>query len=234
MRTENRKMPVDMRDSESCWRRIGVEGDRSCPRLAQSVHCRNCPVFSAAGQELLQCETPPEYLDYSTRQLANVEEGAATETFSLLIFRVGSEWLSLDARTIVEVVDPRPIHRIPHRTNRLLLGLANIRGELHLCLSLRELLDIDPTKSDATSGYASPMRSRQRLLVAEHGQERWVFPVDEVEGVHHVPAGAMESLPHTVQKSPRYYSQAIFSHDNKRVGMLSVSRLFQALQRTVQ
>jgi chemotaxis-related protein WspD len=61
-----------------------------------------------------------------------------------------------------------------------------------------------------------------------------VFPVDEVEGVHRVPAGAMENLPHTVQRSPSYYSQALFSHGDKRVGMLSVPRLFQALEGTVR
>lgn len=228
MHTDRDQIAEAVGIANACWRRIGVEGDRSCPRLAAAVHCRNCPVFSTAGAQLFDRAAPPEYLDESTRMLAESEEAAATETCSLLLFRIGPEWLALEARRVVEVVEPRAIHSVPHRTDRLLLGLANIRGELHLCMSLHELLGIDVPAADTTSSADL----RQRLLVTEHGQEHWVFPVDEVEGVHRIPTAAMEDLPHTVQRSPRYYSEAIFSHGSKRVGRLSVARLFQALERT--
>ncbi len=224
---------------DACWRRIGVDGDRSCERLNEAVHCRNCSVFSAAGQKLLQREALPDYLDERTGELAEVEEAAATETLSLLIFRVGPEWLALPASAVVEVVEPRPIHRVPHRTDRLLLGLANIRGELQLCISLAEMLGIELSaegKADSPRlpESASSNRPLPRLLVAEHGQDRWVFPVDEVEGVYRLPADAMEDLPHTVEKSPRYYSQSLFSHENKRIGLLSAARLFEALERSIR
>ena len=58
------------RPAEACWNRIGVQGDRSCPRLAEAGQCGNCPVFSEAGQRLFDREAPPEYLDEWTRQLA--------------------------------------------------------------------------------------------------------------------------------------------------------------------
>jgi chemotaxis-related protein WspD len=234
MRSEMNELNDATGVSDACWRHIGVAGDRSCPRLAQAVHCRNCEVFAAAGSQLFQREAPPGYLDSHTSELAKVEEATAAESLSLLLFRIGPEWLALDARTVVEVVEPRTIHRVPHRTDRLLLGLANIRGELHLCISLRGLLGIDSTAPDATPEFASSATPRQRLLVAEHGQDRWVFPLDEVEGVHRVSTGVMEELPHTVQRSPRYCSEALFSHGNKRVGMLSVTRLFQALEGAVR
>ena len=198
-----------------------MQGDRSCPRLPQAVHCRNCPVFSAAGQQLFEREAPPEYLDEWTRQLAEVDAATATETRRLLVFRIGPEWLALDARAVVEVVEPRRIHRVPHRTDRLLLGLANIRGELQLCISLARVAGDRLGRRSRSPSPPRPPGRRQRLLVAEQDQNRWVFPVDEVEGVHRIPAGAMENLPHTVERSPRYYSQALFSHDNKRVGVLS-------------
>jgi chemotaxis-related protein WspD len=234
MQSEMNKMIDAAGVPNACWRHIGVEGDRSCPRLAQAVHCRNCAVFSAAGEQLLQREAPPGYLDECTRELAEVEEATAAETLSLLLFRIGPEWLALDTHMVVEVVEPRSIHRVPHRTDRLLLGLANIRGELHLCISLRGLLGIDSTTPDAAPESASSAEPRPRLLVTEHGQSRWVFPVDEVEGICRVPTSTMEDLPHTVQRSPRYYSQALFSHGEMRVGMLSAPRLFQALEGTVR
>jgi chemotaxis-related protein WspD len=220
--------------SEACWNRTGVEGDRSCPKLPEAVHCRNCPDFSSAGQQLLEREATPDYLAEWTRRLAEADNTVAAETLSLLIFRIGDEWLAIDARCVIEVVETHRIHVVPHRTDRLLLGLANIRGELQLCISLHELLGVDPSDGAAPHGSASCAGPRQRLLVAEQNQNRWAFPVDEVEGVQCIPAGAMKNLPHTLEKSPRFCSQAVFSHDDKRVGLLSETRLFQALERTVR
>jgi len=45
-------LPIQEWNEEACWRRIGVSGDRSCPELAQHVHCRNCPVYAGAAQRL--------------------------------------------------------------------------------------------------------------------------------------------------------------------------------------
>ena len=81
---------------------------------------------------------------------------------------------------------------------------------------------------------AASERLQMRFLVAEHEARRWVFPVDGVDGVHRIPAAAMTNLPHTVERSPRSYSQAVFSHDGKKVGLLSETRLFQALEKTVR
>jgi chemotaxis-related protein WspD len=220
--------------AEACWSRIGVDGDRSCPKLPEAGHCRNCPEFSSAGQELLEREATPDYVAGWTRRLAEVDTTAAAETHSLLIFRIGDEWLAIDARCVVEVAEPHRIHSVPHRTDRFLLGLANIRGELQLCVSLHELLGVDSSNGAAPHGSVSGTRPRQRLIVAEQDQMRWAFPVDEVEGVEHIPADAMTNLPHTVERSPRFCSQAVFSCNDKRVGLLSASRLFQALQRTVR
>lgn len=234
MRSEVNEMSGDRTAPDTCWTRIGVQGDQSCQRLPQAVHCRNCPVFSAAGEQLFEREAPPEYLAEWTRQLAEVDEVAATETRSLLVFRIGAEWLALDVRSIVEVVEPRRIHRVPLRTDRLVLGLVNIRGELQLCISLHELLGIELAEGDSPLEPPSSAGLGERLLVAERDQNRWVFPVDGVEGVHRVSAGALTSLPHTVERNPRSYSQAVFSHGDRRVGLLSDTRLFQALEKTFQ
>ncbi len=234
IKSDANQTPVADGIGDACWRRIGVQGDRSCPRLPEVVHCHNCPVFSAAGQLLFQRDAPAEYVEEWTRRLAEPEEEAVVDSLALLVFRIGPEWLALDARRAVEVVPPRPIHRVPHRTDRLVLGMANIRGELQLCIALSELLGIDATEGESAPTTNTPTGTKQRLLVAELDQNRWVFPVDQVDGVHHVAAGAMQGLPHTVERSPRFYTQAIFSHEDKRVGLLAESRLFQALERTVR
>jgi chemotaxis-related protein WspD len=225
---------ADVDPLASCWNRIGVQGDRSCPKLAEAIHCRNCPVFSAGGERLFQREVPTDRLQEATRQLAEAEEATSRDALSLLVFRIGPEWLALEARTVVEVVETRPIHRIPHRTSRLLLGVANIRGELHLCISLDVLLDIESSGDHGVPGPALSARPRPRFLVVEDGRDRWVFPVDDVEGIQRVPAGAMEPLPHTLERSAEYYSQSLFSHEHRRIGMLSPTRLFKALERSTR
>src|ERR1700740_948398 len=119
-------LPVAVLNGQSdCWRRIGVWGDRSCPELAQVVHCHNCPVFAAAGRRFLDTPAPGAYVEeWTDRLTAPVEEGA-TDLQSVLIFRLGEEWLALRVPVLLEVTNPRPIHRIPHRVG-LLAGLVNI------------------------------------------------------------------------------------------------------------
>src|SRR5579883_797895 len=124
-----------------CWNRIGVWGDRSCPELAQVVHCRNCPVFAAAGRRFLDGPSPQGYLEEWTERLALPIEETATDVQSVLVFRLGDEWLALRVQVLVEVTTQRPIRRIPRRAG-LLAGLVNIRGELHLCVRLAQLLGI--------------------------------------------------------------------------------------------
>jgi chemotaxis-related protein WspD len=66
--------------------------------------------------------------------LAEPEARADSESTSMLVFRLGREWLALPATSLVEVTALRPLHRVPHRTSGVLEGLVNIRGQLQLCV----------------------------------------------------------------------------------------------------
>ena len=193
-----------------------MQGDRSCPGLAEAGQCGNCPVFSEAGQKLFDREATPEYLDEWTRQLAAADSTTVADSVSLLLFRIGHEWLAIEARWVVEVIPLRPIHRVPHRTNGFLLGLANIRGELQLCVSLEEVLGIEVPPTAETPVADSLVQPRPRMIVREHEQHRWAFPVAEVEGVHRISVGEMENLPYTVQRSAHYCCQALFDYEGGR------------------
>jgi chemotaxis-related protein WspD len=79
-----------------CWNQIGVAGDGTCPELEKVIHCRNCPVYSAGGRHLPEREPPEDYLREWTRALAEEkDEDKAADTLSVLIFRLGQEWLAL-------------------------------------------------------------------------------------------------------------------------------------------
>ncbi len=218
---------------DDCWNRIGVQGDRTCPRLEEVVHCVHCPVYAGAGALLFEREAPAEYVEEWTRRLAEPAPTAGVETVAVLVFRLADEWLAIPVGALAEVAPPHTIHRVPHRTDRLLLGLANIRGELQLCVSLGELLGIEG-EAIPSSGPIPAGAAARRMLVAERDGGRWVFPVDEVAGVHRVPRADLAELPSTVERSPRRYCRAIFALDGRKIGLLDEARLFEALERTVR
>src|SRR3954470_1625658 len=208
-----------------CWNQIGTSGDASCPELRTHVHCRNCPVFASAARAFFDRPAPGGYLAEWTRWLAQSEEpggheagepiaGGERDRVGVLIFRLGQEWLAFRTQTVAEVTLPRPVHRIPHRSSEVLIGLVNLRGQLQLCISLSGLLGVesalgpprspsrDPSDAKAAGAEAGGHQETGAELAAVPGtrlvvlrdrerSETWVFPAEEVLGVHRLPRGQM-------------------------------------------
>jgi chemotaxis-related protein WspD len=208
-----------------CWNTIGVEGDGSCAQLREVIHCRNCPVYSNAGLQLLERALPPGYRRECTDYFRLQRKPARGSKISVVIFRVGPEWLALPTQAFQEVAEPRPVHSIPHRRHGLLLGLVNIRGELLLCVSVGRLLGVDHnTALEKLRTY------HDRLLVVAWDGKRLVFPADEVHGIHHFHAG--EAAPPPPASAKAGFTQGVFSWQEKLVGWLEPQLLFSALSRS--
>jgi chemotaxis-related protein WspD len=263
VKAENDEQNPETVRGDECWKHIGVVGDGTCPELAAVVHCRNCPVFVAAGMRLFEREPPADYVEEQTRLLARKETAESSDTVAVAVFRIGEEWLAFAVDVVVEVCEPRIIHRIPHRSNDRLLGLVNIRGELQLCIGLGSLLGVAPGEReeaaseplqprplaskaapglDARSNEESPSvvgvkprnsETHGRLLVAEYREQRWVFSVDEVAGIHRIAVDRFTDLPSTVANSPKRFSQAVFAWEGRSVGLLANDRLFESLEGSV-
>jgi chemotaxis-related protein WspD len=237
--------------AETCWKTIGVMGDRSCGQLEAAVHCRNCQIFTEAGQKLFEGRPPDDYIQQQTNQLSEELAEEAVGAEAMMIFRIADEWLALNVGVVVEVAEPRSVHRIPHRSDRLLLGIVNIRGELQLCISLREQLGIqgidqlsgpgreDAAPSSAAGAWSQPaaeFRSAQpvhRLLVVEREARRWAFVVEEVAGVHRIDNDRLSNVPSTVAKSTEMFSRAVFQWEGHCVGCLDDRRLFDSLRGSI-
>jgi chemotaxis-related protein WspD len=209
-----------------CWNRVGVRGDRSCPELPKVGHCHNCPVFADAGRQFLNISSPEGYLEEWTERLAAPLQEALADLLSVLVFRLGEEWLALPVRALVEVGMPRPVHRVPHRGGAL-AGLVNVRGELHLCARLGHLLGIDASEAGEAPRSA-------RLLVVRRDGEAWAFLVDEVDQVHRVPAGELTAVPATVARAAARLTAGVFTLGGRAVGCLDEARLFEALRARVR
>ena len=94
---------------------------------------------SAAGR-LLDRDLPEGYLSETTDVVSAEKRTAETGTESILIFRIGLEWLALPTRIFQEITEPGSIHKLPHRVGGILRGLVNVRGEVLLCAALDVLL----------------------------------------------------------------------------------------------
>ena len=199
---EENLMTASLTIVDNCWDRIGVGGDQSCPQLAEHAHCRNCPVFAAAAQTFFDRPAPADYLAEWTTVLARRQPPVNRDLLSMVIFRLHDEWLALATACLVEVTPLRPVHRVPQRSNLVFVGVVNIRGQLHLCVSLHGVLGIQPADAGPAALNASDTErtvGRQRLMVIEHRGGRWVFAVDEVLGVESVPRSVAQSARHAGQ-----------------------------------
>ncbi len=224
--------PLPSIATANCWSRIGVWGDRSCPELATVVHCHNCPVLCAAGRRFLDAPSPDGYLEEWTARLAEPEQQQPRDLVSVLVFRLGEEWLALPVETVVEVTPPRPVRRVPFRGG-LLAGLVNVRGELHLCVRLDRLLGAAEETSAASAALPEAVRAA-RLLVVGRGGEVWVFAVDAVDRVYRFPAGDLAGTPPTLARASARFTRGVFRCEDRAVGYLDDQRLFEALRTRIR
>jgi chemotaxis-related protein WspD len=213
---------------DDCWSRIGVLGDRSCEQLAEHVHCRNCPVYASAGERLLDRPLMRNYRRDWALHFASPKESLTPGSVSLVLFRIGPEWLALPTSAFQEVVELRKTHSIPHRRRGALLGIVNVRGELLVVVSLAKLLGVEHSKkADGARG------NYQRLLVSNWESQRVVFPVDEVHGVYRCDPEQLGEPPVTLSKSGTSYTRSILHWRDNLVCCLDVSLLFPALSQSI-
>ena len=209
---------------DDCWNRIGVFGDKSCPQLERHIHCRNCEVYGAAAIALLDrygsaLERGDD--DYAQGETEDVQ-GAQR---SLLIFRLGEQWLAIATRCLAEVMPVSPIHVLPHRNSRGLLGVTNVRGTLVACLSLAELLDLD-TQQDARRGER---RVIPRMLILESDSGPLVTPVDEVSGIQRIPVARISSAKHDDKRAISRFTAGVLQWQEQSITLLDDEQLLQTM-----
>jgi len=214
----------DAQAIDDCWNRIGIHGDRSCPLLADHIHCRNCSIYSAAATRLLD--------RYSLAQEHRVHaQGSDTQaeikTRSMLVFRLGEEWLGLPTRCLVEVATLQTVHSLPHQRSRALLGVANVRGALVACLSLVELLGLDSTQVASPSARIMP---RMLIIAAQDGPV--VVPVDEVDGIHAMDERELDSASGSGHDANTRFTRGVMQWKSRSLRLLDEDQLLSAVNRS--
>lgn len=218
---------------DDCWNRIGIHGDKRCELLAAHVHCRNCPVYARTARELLD-RFPPSLAAASTPadEDAAIASHMAHHALALLVFRVQGEWLGLPTRVLEEVAPVRPVHTLPHHWSPALLGMTNVRGTLTVCVSLAQLLGIDPQRTpEARARQGAP---RMLVMAGANGIGRpVVLPVDEVDAIYRVDENAMQALPDTLSHASVKCARGMVRCGPRTVGLLDAALLAQAVDRSL-
>lgn len=221
-----------------CWQEIGIFGDRSCEQLKKHLHCRDCPVYQNAGWKLLDHQAPQGYLNEWTERLEQPQDAGLSCGQPMILFRVGHEWLVFAVQPINEIANVKPIHTIPHRSNPIVLGLANIRGELPLCISMHRLLN--PADSDIEQKMTrvsrliteeKPEECSQlgRLLIVRLQNGLWALWVDEVQSVVRIEAEKIRPIPSTLKRNTQSILYGVYSLGDKSVGIIDENKLTHQL-----
>ncbi len=141
-----------------------------------------------------------------------------------LVFRVGQAWLAFPATSLREITEPSVIRSVPHRPREILLGLVNVRGELHPCVSLHTLFGEE----------AAAHRLPDRALPGGAVGGRRLGVSGRSSGRHaRRRRQEIEPLPVTLTNVAVVYTQGLFHSGDKTVAIIDENLLFGALARRI-
>ncbi len=201
---------------DDCWNRIGIRGDHSCERLRELIHCKNCPVHADAAQRIMQRPLPQEYQKISAAQFSQPLQNLAASDASVLVFRIGREWLALPTGLAVRIAEKMPVHALPHRSNASLLGIINVNGALYPAISLANIVGVDQHAPYTVAGR----HATARTLVVLLGQQACAMPVDEVHGIERFAKASLRPLPATVNQGTQRFMSGILDVGDRAIACL--------------
>jgi chemotaxis-related protein WspD len=107
---------------------------------------------------------------------------------------------------------------------------VNIRGQIRLCVSLSELLSLEPTDDSAQT---TNHKNQACLVVIARDSDHWVILVDELHGIQRFHLSAVRDAPVTVAKAMPRLTKGVIDWQDKGVGYLDDELLFLVLRKEV-
>lgn len=223
-------IPIHALAIDDCWNKIGVSGDQSCARLEQHIHCRNCEVYSGAAQRNLQRAVGAGYREEWADHFRQPAAQRAGNDKSVLVFRVGREWLALPPRSIASVAPLAPAHRLPHRGGHGLLGIVNVGGKLTPSMSLGALLGIDEQDAPAATGR----HTFARLLVMQWEGQPFALPVADLHGIARFTEAHLTAPAATINKGLHRFLTGVLVQGEMKIGVLDEALVGHQLTRLLR
>lgn len=218
---------------EKCWNSIGVWGNAvpRCPKLEEFIHCQNCDIFHAASLNAYERAIPDDYRLEWTEVLASEKEKVVTDARTVIVFRIGDEWVAISTSLCKEISRMMKIHRLPHNKSQILKGVVNNGGEIRICFSLGSLLGI--AKSDQIFGDDFHT-VYERMIVMNVDGRHYVFPVSEIKGLLQYREADRAPLPDTVLASSASYMSGVIKWGDQTVGCLDEALLTAQIERSIR
>jgi chemotaxis-related protein WspD len=187
------------------------------------------PETRASAARLLDREVPEESLRDSTVHVAAKKNVDELGTKSVVIFRIGTEWLALPTDVLQEIGDRCTVRRLPDHRGGILSGLVNVRGELLICVALGVILGLDKAAEGQEIGK---LTSAERLMICKRGDARLAFQVSEVHGLHRYHPRDLRSPPATLAKAAAcIYTLGVVPWKDRIVACLDDELLFYTLNK---
>ena len=108
------------------------------------------------------------------------------------------------------------------------MGVANVRGALVPCLSLVELLGLDPTVSVTPAQRVMP----RMLIVAAPGGPV-VVPVDEVDGIHNIEERVLNTASLSGEHASAIFTRGVLHWKTRSLRWLDEEQLLGAITRSL-
>ena len=218
---------------ENCWNTIGVWGNAvpRCPKLEEFIHCQNCDIFHAASLKAYERAIPDDYRQEWTEVLASDKDAVVTDTKTVIVFRIGDEWVAISTGLCKEISRVMKIHRLPHNKSQILKGVVNNGGEIRICFSLGNLLGISKAEQIFDDEFHTVYA---RMIVMDVEGRNYVFPVSEIKGLLEYSEADRAPLPDTVLASSASYMSGVIKWENKTVGCLDEKLLTAQLERSIR
>ena len=70
--------------------------------------------------------------------------------------------------------------------------------------------------------------------MVRQGSEGWVFPVDEVDQVRRFPLNELRPTPATVSRALGRLTRGVFAWEDRRIGVIDESRLFESVRARIR
>lgn len=179
----------------------------------------------ARMRALLDRPLPREEIEANTALVAARGEARSGRMRSVLVFALGEERLALEADATHRVVRASPVRRVPHRTNGVFAGIANVAGEL------------TPVARAATALGVQGGEAQTHFIVIGEAGARWAFGVDRVDGVRRIDETRIVTAPTTVRHAAdgctKYLVPVAADSSESLVAVLDARRLAALFARSL-